>query len=648
MDVNSPRKKAPFSPRKVARATSPDDEDDDYDVNVPLGCALLLRSVYTAGSPITSTSAVTLAQKTINSLLEADPELPNIILTPFSTAKPSSACYARLPFNPDEPDDTPRFDLLDQWRVVLVKEKPEWEVVWQPIGDGKDKRMTIRFGDTGFQKEKGDKSACAPLEKIKIALAGRGITYTDSYCLPSGAYLTLANHRHVDDILAAGAVTVSTVSANPITASRCRQIEVHHCFDVVISGLTEGEGVQSSLCKWIVRNIRDPVTDEKCFVSARVPPYERESIVVCMTDWSATSRLLSAGDEFVKRFSPNLPNIHRPQLVVALNNQGFWRPKSMTQTFRDGADSVNESLKALRGELQEHKRETRVQHETQQRAISEVTKTVGSLHSSLGVLGQRLANQASAFLALAGEQTIRAQLTQVQMTMNQHQNTIKFGLPEYHDEAKAEYAKLFIEQAALTKSLASSAGQSIALLGGTLGSAIETPLVPPGIARIQDRPERSRSPSPSDSQASKKRKGTNDKPEDDLMTEGHHPPPPVSSTRSSIPSNLLIAARDVSSAKHLKCSETTRAPSRVWSPRGFHGASLKGRLLAIDVILPTDSGRGFVHRVVGVYAPWDPGINNIDPNAREFWADVTEFCNSTLTSWSMGGDYNATVSSTER
>ncbi|KAJ7670179.1 hypothetical protein DFH06DRAFT_1180173, partial [Mycena polygramma] len=475
-------------------------DDDDYDVNVPLGFALLIRSVYTAGSPITSTTAVTIAQKTIDSLLEADPELPSIILTPFSTTKPSSACYARLPIDLEEPDETPRFDLLDQWCLLLAKEKPEWEVVWQPIGDGKDKRMTIRFGDAGFQKEKGDKSTCTPLEKIKTALAARGVFYTDSYCLPSGAYLTLANHRHVDDILAAGAVTVPTVSANPITASRCHQIEVHNCFEVVISGLTEGEGVQSSLCRWIVHKIRDPVTDEKCFVSARVPPYERESIVICITNWPATSRLLSAGDEFVKRFRADLSNIHRRQLVVALNNQGFRRPKSITQTFRDGADS-------------EHKRETRTQHETQQRAISEVTKTVGSLHSAVG--------------------TIRAQLTQVQMTMNQHQNTIKFAPAECHDEAKAEYAKLFIEQTALTKSLASSAGQSIALLGGTLGSAIETPLVPPGLpartASIQDRPERSRSPSPSDSQASKKRKGTNDKPEDNMMTEGHHPPPPVSS-----------------------------------------------------------------------------------------------------------------------
>ncbi|KAJ7637992.1 hypothetical protein DFH06DRAFT_1138634 [Mycena polygramma] len=77
-------------------------------------------------------------------------------------------------------------------------------------------------------------------------------------------------------------------------------------------------------------------------------------------------------------------------------------------------------------------------------------------------------------------------------------------------------------------------------------------------------------------------------------------------------------------------------------------ASLRGRLLAIDVVLPTDTGSGFIHRVIGIYAPWDPGINNIDPSAREFWSDVTSFCQNITTSWSMAGDYNATVASAER
>jgi hypothetical protein len=76
--------------------------------------------------------------------------------------------------------------------------------------------------------------------------------------------------------------------------------------------------------------------------------------------------------------------------------------------------------------------------------------------------------------------------------------------------------------------------------------------------------------------------------------------------------------------------------------------SLRGRLLAIDIILPTDSGLGFVHRIMGIYAPWEPGINNIDPFAREFWADVTAFCQNTTTSWTMAGDVNATVVAIER
>lgn len=35
--------------------------------------------------------------------------------------------------------------------------------------------------------------------------------------------------------------------------------------------------------------------------------------------------------------------------------------------------------------------------------------------------------------------------------------------------------------------------------------------------------------------------------------------------------------------------------------------SLKGRVVAIDVILPTSDGKCFQHRLIAAYAPWNPG-----------------------------------------
>ncbi|KAJ7758441.1 hypothetical protein B0H14DRAFT_2634738 [Mycena olivaceomarginata] len=276
---------------------------------------------------------------------------------------------------------------------------------------------------------------------------------------------------------------------------------------------------------------------------------------------------------------------------------------------------------------------------------------------------------------MTGEQLTCTKLAQVQLEMVQHQNTTKFAPPEYHEDAKAEYAKLFKEQAALTKSLSTSAGQSIALLGGTLSLLLPPPNSPPDVQY---------------------------KPPPLLflvviflscanlaLTVSHHANPgfwmyalnmnSIGGPRNISHVNSVLSQR----APHtFVISETkkneklsSKLPSSEYNifeeeavPMS-HGkghkwgvavgirkdlqvsqcvlitkASLKG----IDVVLPTNLGHGFMHHIMGVYAPWDPGINNVDPDAREFWSDVTTFCNETRTSWLMAGDCNATVAALER
>ncbi|KAJ7451026.1 hypothetical protein FB451DRAFT_1409932 [Mycena latifolia] len=50
-----------------------------------------------------------------------------------------------------------------------------------------------------------------------------------------------------------------------------------------------------------------------------------------------------------------------------------------------------------------------------------------------------------------------------------------------------------------------------------------------------------------------------------------------------------------------------------------------------------------MHRVIGAYAPWDPG----QAATSTFWPALTDLCRNTTTSWTLGGDLNATVSATE-
>jgi hypothetical protein len=74
--------------------------------------------------------------------------------------------------------------------------------------------------------------------------------------------------------------------------------------------------------------------------------------------------------------------------------------------------------------------------------------------------------------------------------------------------------------------------------------------------------------------------------------------------------------------------------------------SLKGSVIALDVILPTPSGKCIPHRIIGCYAPWNPGETDLN---RHFWSDLTKLCRSeTNISWTLAGDLNATVAPFER
>jgi hypothetical protein len=71
-------------------------------------------------------------------------------------------------------------------------------------------------------------------------------------------------------------------------------------------------------------------------------------------------------------------------------------------------------------------------------------------------------------------------------------------------------------------------------------------------------------------------------------------------------------------------------------------SSLAGHVIAIDFVLGTSSGCGFIHHFIGVYAPWNPGSADND-----FWTQVTLICQQSPYSWTLAGDINATVSTVE-
>ncbi|KAG6827833.1 hypothetical protein H0H92_010320, partial [Tricholoma furcatifolium] len=71
-------------------------------------------------------------------------------------------------------------------------------------------------------------------------------------------------------------------------------------------------------------------------------------------------------------------------------------------------------------------------------------------------------------------------------------------------------------------------------------------------------------------------------------------------------------------------------------------SDLDGRVIALDIVIPTTEHTGFTHRLIGVYAPWDPGEN---PDC--FWQSISELCTSAPHSWSVHGDFNASLTHLE-
>jgi len=57
-----------------------------------------------------------------------------------------------------------------------------------------------------------------------------------------------------------------------------------------------------------------------------------------------------------------------------------------------------------------------------------------------------------------------------------------------------------------------------------------------------------------------------------------------------------------------------RSDIQVYQPVGITHASLNGHVVAIDIVLGTTAGKGFIHRIIGAYALWNPGVDDGD-----FW-----------------------------
>ena len=102
----------------------------------------------------------------------------------------------------------------------------------------------------------------------------------------------------------------------------------------------------------------------------------------------------------------------------------------------------------------------------------------------------------------------------------------------------------------------------------------------------------------------------------------------INETKPSSPvaSCVSVPSYNMYETPALRCSSRSSKWGVVAAVRNdLHGQrvpvpGLAGRVIALDLIIPTASARGYILRVLVVYAPWDPG--GPQPTPSQFWSMV--------------------------
>ncbi|KAG6817141.1 hypothetical protein H0H93_007458, partial [Arthromyces matolae] len=74
--------------------------------------------------------------------------------------------------------------------------------------------------------------------------------------------------------------------------------------------------------------------------------------------------------------------------------------------------------------------------------------------------------------------------------------------------------------------------------------------------------------------------------------------------------------------------------------------NLSGRAIVADMLLPTASGTATPHRLIGLYAPWEPGGEEGDA-VNTFWTTVIELCLDAPAGFTIIGDLNVVIAAIE-
>ncbi|KAJ7816163.1 hypothetical protein B0H14DRAFT_3744213 [Mycena olivaceomarginata] len=578
----------------------------------PAGDYLIVRGVHVSNDP--ENTAVHQVDKITNAIRANDPD--GFRGCRLVTSLAPKACYVSCVYIRLHPDlvptasnPEPRVDWLELIADGIRSAQPTWEVAWAPQAD-KDKRMwksddddKTKRKDPEERRKQRDQNQKV-IDTLRKHFDDAGRPAVDGYRLGESAQavIVLAHPAHVDAVLRAKTVTIG---ARTHAVSAVRQIEIERPFEIAVRGFS-------------------------AFPESRARQ-------VC-DGWDAASAI----DE--------------------------------------GAKKIDSALGSVVRRMEAIERQAQALHAATEARMGQMESTLATVATSVSNVVGRVEDLSRALFIGQQDAHLSIDLSSVDNDMAIARRTIDRPINDDEGkEATAEYIRLKAKRAEIIAKLDAlrdgTNGRLIAPPGPTIAPPPLPPRTstpPPGIPNKRPRTSaHGPDAEPTASNAHASSSNTNDMEVDDdgsilyhailhhinIAINARNPHAFVlseSKTNSKTGPNLPNGDYNIFEEPGVQSDnfhtykwgvavgirKNIQSAQRV----AITTASLRGRVVAVDIVLPTTTGQGFIHRMIGAYAPWDPGF----PDTRDFWPDLTALVKSTTTSWSVTGDLNATVSASER
>ncbi|KAJ7694635.1 hypothetical protein B0H17DRAFT_1199156 [Mycena rosella] len=492
MDPKSPppfRKQPILVPDSPLPPGSPKKKIVVEDVILPKGNKLIVRGAYVADA--TTHDPVCLIRASIDklradSLLETIP----VVAVPFSDRFPNpSVAYVLLDpsFNPPDPDDEPRWDLLDAWKCALQDENPTWEVVWAPAAEGWDRRMRTRFPTLVAELEKKMGRAPSKEEIVKCLndiLKANGIAAERAFTLGTNrAGAILIHLRQADTLLHQRAINCHKILPERLQVDRTKQVEIHHPFELVVTGISPYENVEQLLVRYLT-SFTDDSGD--AFAGHRVPDGYRDLLVFHMTSWATARRVLADHDEFRRVFA-KYPKITALELVVSLNDGTVpWKASNS-----DKAGKFTAELEKLTHRFDKVECNVGVRLDSTHALIANVQKTTLELTTQVTNLTTVQQHTNLALVSMQRELTLTRQRTPIEAAESSLRLLVMLGgTEEEKDKVRKNIELLKAEKASIDAQINDLQGLSLALPPPLPRAHTPPPLTPPGLPRTPANPPR--------------------------------------------------------------------------------------------------------------------------------------------------------------